>query len=77
MGFINIPSDSLMRSVEKDRQFTFKGIVYKPGDLIRMKIFNITDSFRLFYSEENKMIMFHDDITGKDYNILGYLENII
>ena len=77
MSEINIPSYLLTKSVEKDCQFTYKGIVYKPGDTIRMKIFDITDFYRLFYSTENKMMMFHDDMTVKNYNILGYLEHIV
>lgn len=74
---ITIPTNELMNSVEKDQQFTYKGRVYKAGDLIRMRIFDNSDQYKLFYNEENKMLMFHDDITGKNYNVLGYLENII
>ena len=74
---INIPSTDLERSVEKYQRFTYKERTYKAGDLFSMKIFDNSDQYKLFYSEENKMLMFHDDITGRDYNVLGYLENII
>ncbi len=72
---LEIPSDALMKKVAKEKQFEYKGKIFKEGSIITLRLFNKKFNVKLFFDENKKMLMYKDPINNASFNILGYMSN--